>query len=95
MTRRAATVPLQPLGKHWRSGYARGMTEKPTDSKTPPPPKKPETNPIAGGIFIPFALLIGVILGMIFGQISVGMVGGLLFGLLVALLVWVYDRRSK
>jgi uncharacterized membrane protein len=55
--------------------------------------RPPRKAPLAGGILIPVALLVGIILGARYGQTSLGVVIGTGVGILLALLIWLVDRR--
>jgi hypothetical protein len=62
------------------------------------PPKsnpKPDSSPMAGGIFIFFGLIIGSIVGISVGQASAGMIGGFAVGAIIALSIWLFPKFRK
>lgn len=50
-------------------------------------------NPVAGGMLLAAAILIGVIGGSFWGQPTIGFLAGLGAGLLLVAAVWLLDRR--
>lgn len=50
-------------------------------------------NPVAGGVLLALALLVGATVGSVYRQPSIGLVAGLGVGLLLVALVWLLSRR--
>lgn len=55
----------------------------------------PRRNPLAGGVFILLAIVIGLVWGLLAGQPTVGVIGGTAIGIAVALMIWLVDRVRR
>lgn len=52
-------------------------------------------NPLAGGIFILLAIIVGLVAGFAAGQPTLGVIGGTAVGAALALIVWLVDRARR
>lgn len=52
------------------------------------------SNPVAGGVFITLAIIIGFVWGVLEEKATLGVIVGTGAGIVIAALLWLRDRRS-